>query len=132
MKQLILAGIALLCSLHVLAIEPKAIDSATNWLKVVDSGNYTESWHQSGDMFQRQLSSQEWESALSKVRTPLGKPITRKVKTSSEYSSLPGAPDGTYVVVDLETSFQHKESALETVTVIKSGEGWQVVGYFIN
>lgn len=132
MRNLIMAGIVFLYSLASVASEPQAIDSATDWLKVVDAGKYAESWNRSAPMFQRQLSTQEWESALERVRTPLGKPLTRKVKTSSEHNSLPGAPDGEYIVVDLETSFQNKKSALETVTVLKTGDQWQVVGYFIN
>lgn len=132
MKKLVMAGIALLFSLTSIASEPQAINSATSWLKVVDSGNYTESWNRSSPLFQRQQSPKEWENALDRVRAPLGKPLTRTVKTSSEYNSLPGAPDGEYIVVDLETSFQNKKSALETVTVLKSGNQWQVVGYFIN
>ena len=132
MKTLFLAAITLVISVAATASEPQAINSATNWLKVVDAGKYAESWNQSGVMFQRQLSTQEWEQALDKVRSPLGKAIERKVKTSSQRHTLPGAPDGEYVVVDLETSFQNKKTALETVTVQKSGDRWQVVGYFIN
>ncbi len=132
MKAFFLAGIMMLTSVVATASDPKAINSATTWLKVVDAGNYAESWSQSGPMFQRQLSTQEWEKALTRVRSPLGKTLTRRVKTSSERNSLPGAPDGEYVVVDIETSFQNKKAALETVTVQKSGDQWQVVGYFIN
>ncbi|BFM05612.1 DUF4019 domain-containing protein [Halioxenophilus aromaticivorans] len=132
MKRLFLVVFAAVLSFSVAADEPKAVDLATNWLKVVDAGKYAESWNQSGPMFQRQLSTKEWEQALTKVRTPLGKTLKRTVKTSNEYNSLPGAPDGEYIVVDLETSFQNKKAALETVTVRKTNDEWRVVGYFIN
>jgi hypothetical protein len=46
---------------------------------------------------------------------------------------LPGAPDGKYVVVQFDTSFQRKKSALETVTPMMEKDGkWRVSGYYIK
>jgi hypothetical protein len=46
---------------------------------------------------------------------------------------LPGAPDGEYVVIQFETSFENKKSAIETVTpMIEINGGWRVSGYFIK
>ena len=52
-------------------------------------------------------------------------------KTYAE--ALPGAPDGKYVVVQYRTSFERKESAVETVTPMLDEDGrWRVSGYFIK
>jgi hypothetical protein len=46
---------------------------------------------------------------------------------------LPGAPDGEYVVIQFESSFEKKKSAVETVTPMLEKDGkWRVSGYYIN
>jgi hypothetical protein len=47
--------------------------------------------------------------------------------------SLPGAPDGEYVVIQFKTAFENKKFAIETVTPMLDGDGkWRVSGYFIR
>ena len=48
-------------------------------------------------------------------------------------TSMPGAPDGEYVVIQYSTNFQNKKSAIETVTPMKNKGGeWRVSGYYIK
>ena len=61
------------------ALANQETDAALSWLKVVDSGQYIESWQQAAPYFQEQLSSSAWEQALNQVRAPLGKVISRQV-----------------------------------------------------
>ena len=114
------------------ALDNQETDAALSWLKVVDSGQYIESWQQAAPYFQEQLSSSAWEQALNQVRAPLGKVISRQVKNSSQHSSLPGAPTGEYIVITTVASFEHKQSAVETITISKVGNEWRAVGYFIK
>ena len=102
------------------------------WLEIVDSGNYAASWEESAPFFQKQISSSNWVQSLKEVRAPLGAVISRKVTNTAAHSTLPGAPAGEYVVVTLATSYEHKDTATETVTVTKDGNDWRVVGYFIK
>ena len=70
---------------------------------------------------------------LRATRTPLGQTVSRKVRSAVYKTSLPGAPDGEYVVIQYTTSFEHKQSAVETVTTSKGSDGvWRVAGYFIR
>ncbi len=70
---------------------------------------------------------------MQAARKPLGKLFSRKVLTKVYKSSLPGAPDGEYVVVQFETSFENKKMAIETVTPMLDKDGkWRVSGYYIN
>jgi hypothetical protein len=67
------------------------------------------------------------------ARAPLGKVLSRTLKSATYATSLPGAPDGEYVVVKFDTSFEKKQSAIETVTPMKDPDGrWRVSGYFIK
>jgi len=67
------------------------------------------------------------------VRKPLGKVLSRKVINSTYTTLLPGAPDGQYVVIQFETSFENKHNAVETVTPMLEPNGqWRVSGYYIR
>ena len=83
--------------------EKAAIASAEKWLRIVDKGKYSESWEESSEYFKQAVTQDQWEQALKAVREPLGKFISRKVKSATYTTSLPGAPDGQYVVIQFNT-----------------------------
>jgi len=113
--------------------EKAATVSAERWLKMVDSEKYAESWNEAAELFKNAIKQEQWEQSLQAVRKPLGKLVTRKIKTKTYKTSLPGAPDGEYVIIQFETSFEHKKSAIETVTPMMDKDGkWRVSGYYIK
>jgi len=113
--------------------EKVAIAGAEKWLSIVDEGKYGESWKEAAEYFRNAVKQDQWEQAVQAVRKPLGKLISRKVKSASYKTSLPGAPDGQYVVIEFETSFENKKSAIETVTPMMDKDGkWRVSGYYIK
>ena len=110
-----------------------AIQSATNFLQLADNGKYGESWDSAAVLFKKAISRDKWEQAMKQVRKPLGKLVSRKVKSATYATSLPGAPDGKYVVIQFETSFANKKTAVETITPMVDSDGkWHVSGYFIR
>ncbi len=111
----------------------KAMEAAMKWLAVVDQGNYGKSWEIAAGYFKGAVTEKQWEQAATAVRSPLGKVITRKLKSKQYTASLPGAPDGEYVVIQFETSFEKKKSSVETITPMKEKDGiWRVSGYYIK
>ena len=67
------------------------------------------------------------------VRKPLGRVLSRKLKTATFETSIPAAPDGQYVVIQYDTSFENKKAAVETVTPMLDDDGkWRVSGYYIQ
>jgi hypothetical protein len=113
--------------------EKAAIASAEKWLRIVDEGKYSESWKESSEYFKQAVRQDQWEQAVKAARQPLGKLISRKVKSATYTSSLPGAPDGQYVVIQFNTSFENKKSGIETVTPMIDKDGkWRVSGYYIK
>jgi hypothetical protein len=131
--------VALTATLPVRAATPaeeasdKAVAVAKSWLALVDDGDYPKSWEESAALFKRAITKEKWEEALGASRQPLGDLISRTVKSTQYATSLPGAPDGEYVVIQFETSFANKKSAIETVTPMKDPDGeWRVSGYFIK
>ena len=84
-------------------------------------------------MFRARVSKEQWQSIVAGVRDPLGKAISRKLKSATYTKTLPGAPDGEYVIIQYETSFEHNQSAVETITPMLEKDGrWRVSGYFIK
>jgi hypothetical protein len=113
--------------------EKAAIAATEKWLTIVDKGKYAESWNESSEYFKQALKQDQWEQALRAVRRPLGKLISRKVKDATYTNSLSGAPDGQYVVIQFNTSFENKKSGIETVTPMIDKDGkWRVSGYYIK
>lgn len=113
--------------------EAAALAAAEKWLTLVDNRKYTESWKEAATSFRNAVQPKQWEHSMSTVREPLGKLISRKVKTKVYQSSLPGAPDGEYVVIRFHTSFENKKAAVETVTPVLDKDGiWRVSGYYIR
>ena len=107
--------------------------AALAWLALTDAGDYSRSWDQAASIFQASISKQNWMDALQNVRKPLGNLVSRKVKSAQYAASLPGAPDGEYVVIQYETQFENKKSATETVTPHLEKDGsWKVSGYYIK
>ena len=83
--------------------------------------------------FKNAVKPEPWEQTVQAVRKPLGKLVSRKVKSATYRTSLPGAPDGEYVLIAFETSLENKKSAIETVTPMMDKDGkWRVSGYFIK
>jgi hypothetical protein len=113
--------------------EKAAIAAAEKWLTIVDKGKYMESWEESSEYFKQAVKQDQWEQAVQAVREPLGKLVSRKVKSATYTTSLPGAPDGQYVVIQFNTSFENKKSGIETVTPMIDKDGmWRVSGYYIK
>ena len=107
--------------------------AASLWLSLVDAGKYAQSWDEASSLFRNAVTKEQWEKTMHASRDPLGKMISRKLKSATYTHTLPGAPDGEYVVVQYETSFEHKQSAIETVTPMLDTDGnWRVSGYFIK
>ena len=115
------------------AEEKAAIVAAEKWLALVDGGEYAKSWDEAADYFKKAITKDQWTQTIKGVRPPIGKMISRKVESSTYATSLPGAPDGEYVVIIFNTSFENKKSAIETVTPMKDKDGkWRLSGYFIK
>jgi Protein of unknown function (DUF4019) len=113
--------------------ETSALSAAEKWLVMVDSEEYAESWEEAAELFRNAVQPQQWEQSIKAVRKPLGKLVSRKVKSKTHRSSLPGAPDGEYVVIQFDTSFENKKVSVETITPMMDKDGiWRVSGYYIK
>ena len=113
--------------------EKAAVVAAEKWLTMVDEGKYAESWKEAAEYFKAAVKQEQWKQLLQAGRKPLGKLVSRKAKSVNYKISLPGAPDGEYVVIQFKTSFENKKIGIETVTPMMDKDGkWRVSGYYIK
>jgi hypothetical protein len=113
--------------------EQLAQQSAESWLALVDAGKYANSWQETASLFKAHVSKEQWQTMMQASRDPLGKMISRKLKSATYAKTLPGVPDGDYVVIQYDSIFEHKQSAVETITPMLDKDGqWRVSGYFIK
>ena len=113
--------------------EADAIESANMWLSLIDNEKYEESWHESAQSFRNAILTIRWYRTMETARKPLGAVLSREVISKSYQTSLPGAPDGQYVIIQFKTSFSNKNSVIEIVTPMLDNDGkWRVSGYYIK
>jgi hypothetical protein len=110
-----------------------AVDSAHQWLAQVDAEKYAASWDSAARFFKKSVSKEQWTKMLQASRAPLGQLVSRRLISATYTTTLPRAPDGQYVVIQFSSSFDQKNSAVETVTPMLDQDGqWRVSGYFIK
>ena len=113
--------------------ETLAAQAADSWLALVDLGNYHQSWKEAATYFRNAVAPEQWVQSMVAFRRPLGNVQSRRLISKKYTRTLPGAPDGQYVVVQYETSFENKRHAIETVTpMLDKDMRWRVSGYFIK
>ena len=113
--------------------EQQATQAAQDWLALIDRQQNAESWEQAVDYLKNAVSQEQWAQSIKAVRDPLGALVSREVMSAKYTTTVPGGPDGEYVIVQFSSSFTNKKSAIETVTPMMDKDGtWRVSGYFIK
>ena len=113
--------------------EDAAVASARLFLEMVDRGEYAESWAQASSLFAERIPKEEWIEGISRFRPTFGTVQERVLKGSHVTRSLPGAPDGEYVLILFLSVFEKKASAVETITMMLDDDGrWRTAGYYIE
>lgn len=109
-------------------LKAEVSSAALRWLALVDAQDWQASFAATGDQFRSLNTVQGWTDASQSARVPLGAVVTRDV-VAQEY--VPAPPAG-YELVRLRTTFANKANTTETVSLVREGGGWKVVGYIIN
>ncbi len=111
----------------------EVVGHAQAWMVTMDRGEYAKSWKESSGLFKSVIPEAQWVKDLTALRKPLGAVKSRRLRKTENPRSLPGVPDGQYLVMEFESSFAEKKDAVETVTFMQENDGrWRGVGYFIK
>lgn len=118
------------------AAHKDAVEAARTFLALVDQGKYAESWDACAVALKDAIKRDSWAGILSSNRAKLGKFESRKVESEDSATTVPGGPDGQYVLLSYRTSFTAKNKTLavtEVVTVMQDEDKqWRVFRYFVR
>ena len=113
--------------------EQAAIKCAEAWLALADAEKNAACYDQAATLFRRTVTKEQWLQSIDRLKKPLGKTVSRKLLSKKYTTTLPGAPDGQYVIIQYQTRFENKTAAVETITPMLERDGrWRVSGYFIK
>lgn len=103
------------------------------WLSLNDKGKYKESYMKFAPIVKSIVTVDNWNEKMQALRTPLGEPLSRKLKNHEALKSIPGMPDGEYRIFQYETELLNKKNSNEIITIAKEPDGrWSVAGYYIR
>jgi Protein of unknown function (DUF4019) len=109
--------------------EDLAQKSVGTWLGLTDSGKYPESWDEASSFFKSKISKDFWTSKLQQTCSPLGALKSRKLATAKYIKNPPNAPEGEFVILTFDTSFDQLPSSTETVSMALDKDGkWRAAG----
>ncbi|MHB8809695.1 MAG: DUF4019 domain-containing protein [Desulfobulbaceae bacterium] len=110
-----------------------AIKAAENFLLLLDTGQYGQSWDTTASLFKKQMPKETWVQEVGGLLSSIGMVKNRNIASAEYKTSLPGAPDGEYVVIHYRSSYAKKQEAVETVTPMLDEDGqWRVAGYYLQ
>jgi hypothetical protein len=115
------------------ATDPKtdATNAATEWLVLIDQGNYEESWSRASSQFQGATTATEWASVGSAARSGFGNLTARTLQKATPMKDLAGAQPGDYYILDFNSVFDVRGAVTEQVAVFLEGGVWRAAGYYI-
>ncbi|WP_347303638.1 DUF4019 domain-containing protein [Croceibacterium sp. TMG7-5b_MA50] len=109
--------------------DPAIVDAALRFLQLVDTGRWNDSYEATGAAFRELNTADIWATTSERVRTPLGRVISR---TFLSQENLPAPPAG-YEVVKFTAQFTNSDSpSVETMTLDRENGRWYVVGVTIG
>ena len=114
-------------------VSSEVLEDAKSWLELIDSGEYEQSWKESGAIFRSGISIAKWTEAMQLVREPLGVAKSREIALAQAPNSLPGLPKGNYLILSFTTDFDSQTTMkVETLSMVEVDGEYKAIGYFIK
>jgi hypothetical protein len=121
---------AILASMSEITRAPEALHAASQWLAMLDAGQYDESWQAASASLQASVTQEQWERKAGGLRKALGAAGPRKFKSEDYVKPAPGSGDPERIVLQFATQFAERNEAVETVTATPDKDGnWKVSAY---
>jgi hypothetical protein len=114
------------------ADELAAQRQALGFLGYLDQGRFADSYAYTGMLIRTQLDRDAFSTQIQKTRVDTGALQSRELIDSAYSTTLPGAPEGQYVMIHYHASFAKRPDTVETVTLTLAKGYWRVVGYYIK
>jgi Protein of unknown function (DUF4019) len=115
-----------------IAEEQAAERQALGFLGYLDHGRFADSYAYTGMLIRAQMDREAFASQIEKTRLGVGALQARELIDAGYATSVPGAPEGQYVVLHYHSSFANRPDAVETLTLAFAKGYWRVSGYYIK
>lgn len=110
-----------------------AVAEADRWLTLLDQKKYAEAWASAAELFRSAVTVDQFAQVIGQVRNTLGQVGSREPSKIEASSTLPGMPDGEYVVIEYQSAYSGLPRAIERMVLEKDEAGdWKVVGSFVR
>lgn len=111
------------------ASDPAAVEAAQRFVQLIDQGRWADSYRLTTASFRKLNTEQVWAATSEKVRTPLGKTVSRTLLSQDD---IPAPPAGCRMV-RFNTRFASNATAVvETVTLEREDGEWWVAGIYVG
>jgi hypothetical protein len=114
------------------AEEQAAERQALGFLGYLDHGRYADSYAYTGMLIRSQLDREAFASQVEKARAGTAPLQSRELIDASYATTVPGAPEGQYVVLHYHSSFAKRPDTVETLTLAFANGYWRVDGWYIK
>ena len=104
---------------------------AVEWLSLIDAGSYAEAYDAASGLLKENVTRNEFVTAYQEGRSLLRTVRSRVFRSATPATTLPGAPDGDYVVFEFDADYEQKENAVERVTTALEAGTWRVAGHWV-
>ena len=112
--------------------EAAAQREALGFLGYLDHGRYADSYAYTGMLIRASNDRDAFALQIKKARAGTGALQSRNLIDASYATSVPGAPEGQYVLLHYQASFANRPEAVETLTLAFAKGYWRVSGYYIK
>jgi Protein of unknown function (DUF4019) len=115
------------------AEEVAAERQALGFLGYLDHGRFADSYAYTGMLIRAQLDRDAFAAQIEKTRAGTGALQSRDLIDASYATTVPGAPEGQYVVLHYRSSFANRpDEVVETLTLAFAKGYWRVSGYYVK
>ena len=114
------------------AEEQAAERQALGFLGYLDHGRFADSYAYTGMLIRSQLDREAFASQVEKARAGTGVVQSRELIDAGYTTTVPGAPEGQYVVLHYHSSFANRPDTVETLTLAFAKGYWRVSGWYIK
>jgi len=111
--------------------EQAARNTAEKWLAKADGGDHAGTWDMTTPEFRVQIRKEDWKARQETFYQQLGRPTRRELIAAKYTTSVPGVPEGEYVLIQYRRPVSAGGPVLETITMRRAGDQWQTAGYWI-
>ena len=113
------------------ANEAEARVAASNWLRLLDQGDYEEAFEWEAQDFRMARTQAQFVRYMQARRAPFGRTISRSIVGAANIHRFAGVPEGNYESVIFKTAFENKSPTAERVILVKQEVGWRIIDYRI-